>query len=85
MSDKASAYAALVGVEAMGTTQPPSTPNCKDSGLLRVSAGKPDESLMMQKLEGKQSCGTEMPPGGKLTDAQLTQVRTWIKNGAKDD
>jgi outer membrane protein assembly factor BamB len=79
-------YTALVGVDAMGTN-PDGTPgpNCVDSGLKRVLAGKPDDSLLVKKLEGTQPCGTAMPVGSKLSADQIDQVRTWIKNGAKKD
>jgi polyvinyl alcohol dehydrogenase (cytochrome) len=87
LSDRVSAYQKLVGVKAMGSTAPPGNglPDCKDTALLRVEPGKPDQSLLLLKLEGQPPCGTEMPPGGKLSAAQLEQVRTWITNGAKDD
>jgi outer membrane protein assembly factor BamB len=86
MKDKASAYKALVGVDAMGSNLvADSGPNCKDSGLKRVVAGKPDDSLMMLKLEGKQPCGDAMPPTGKLSADRIDQVRKWIENGAKND
>ena len=86
ISDKSSGYKALVGVKAMGKNSiPGSGKNCVDSGLTRVVAGKPDESLLQQKLEGKQTCGDTMPPGGKLEDAQIKLVRDWIAAGAKDD
>jgi hypothetical protein len=83
MKDQGSTYDALVNVAAMGTS--PSGPNCADSGLLRVSPGKPDDSLLVQKLEGTQKCGDPMPPGSPLEDAQLKQIRQWISDGAKKD
>jgi polyvinyl alcohol dehydrogenase (cytochrome) len=86
MKDKRTTYAALVDVKAMGQNLEAGIgPDCKDSGLTRVVPGKPDESLLVKKLEGTQSCGTSMPPGLKLSADQIAQVRTWIANGAKDD
>lgn len=86
MTDKAGTYKVLVGVKAMGTNATPgSGPNCVDSGLTRVVAGKPDESLLQQKLEGTQTCGSSMPIGAKLPDDQIKLVRDWIAAGAKDD
>jgi hypothetical protein len=60
-------------------------PDCKDSGLKRVAPGKPDESLLLLKLEGKQPCGLPMPVGAKLSDDQISQVRAWIQDGAKNN
>jgi hypothetical protein len=87
MVDKATTYKALVGVGAMGTNLiPGKSADCKDSGLTRVVAGKPDESLLMKKIEHMQPCGDPMPPTGvTLPDAKIKQIRTWIMNGAKDD
>ncbi|HEY2732797.1 MAG TPA: PQQ-binding-like beta-propeller repeat protein [Polyangiales bacterium] len=86
MTDKQGAYAALVNVAAMGQNLlTDSGLNCSDSGLLRVKPSDPDESLLVQKLENKQPCGSAMPPGGMLTGAQIEQVRMWIQNGAHDD
>jgi hypothetical protein len=86
LKDKPSSYAALVNVQAMGTNLvPDSGPDCVDSGLLRVAPNKPDDSLLVKKLENTQPCGLPMPIGSMLSPAQITQVRTWIENGAKDD
>jgi len=86
LNDKAGSYKALVGVKAMGTNAiPGSGKNCVDTGLTRVVAGKPDESLLQQKLEGTQTCGSSMPIGAKLPDDQIKLVRDWIAAGAKDD
>jgi outer membrane protein assembly factor BamB len=86
MKDQASTYKALFNVKAMGTNSVPGQgKNCADSGLTRVVPNKPDESLLLQKLEGKQTCGAEMPPSSKLKDAQIARVRAWIEAGAKDN
>jgi hypothetical protein len=55
-------------------------------GLKRVVPGNPDMSLLVQKVEGTQMCGTIMPPNPPpLTAAQKMQIRTWIMNGAMND
>jgi len=75
LSDPDAAYTELVGVKAMA--------DCASSGVLRVKAGDPDNSLLLQKLEDKQSCGAPMPPNGLLDAAQVQLVRSWILAGAK--
>jgi polyvinyl alcohol dehydrogenase (cytochrome) len=86
MSNKSEAYAALVGVEAMGANMGTSTtPNCADLDLVRVVPRDPDASLLVQKLEGTQPCGDRMPPTAELSGAQVDQVRAWIASGALDD
>ncbi len=63
-------------------------------GARFVVPGKPEESILMAKLEGTQGrvfagcskgCGTEMPPGEPLDAESIEIIRTWIKNGAKRD
>jgi hypothetical protein len=86
MKTKADGYTALVGVKALGTNVPAGGTNCKDTGLTRVVAGDPTNSLLMQKISNPTpSCGAHMPPGGNLTAAQLEQVRLWIANGAMNN
>jgi hypothetical protein len=86
MNDKMETYAALVGVPAMGMNLNQMPPHCADSGLMRVVAGNPDMSLLLQKIEGTQMCGTAMPPNPPLlTAAQQMQIRMWIANGAMND
>ena len=86
MTTPAEAYAALVGVKAMGTNIPPGGTDCRTTDLLRVAPNDPDHSLLVQKLEAATpACGTRMPPGGMLTAPQLAQIRTWITSGAAND
>jgi hypothetical protein len=87
LNEQAPSHAALVGVAAMGVTDPRlMLPNCVDSGLMRVVAGQPDTSLLVKKIEGTMPpCGQPMPPTGPLTPAQVMQIRTWIMNGALND
>lgn len=86
LTDQTTAHAALVGVPAMGVLPPPGV-NCADTGLMRVAAGNPDTSLLIQKLAGTQTCGTPMPPppAPLLDAAKQQQVRIWILNGALND
>ena len=86
MTDKDRTYKVLVDVKAMGTNSVPGIgKNCVDSGLTRVVPGKPDESLLVQKLVGTQTCGSSMPIGVKLPDDQIQQARAWVAAGAKND
>jgi cytochrome c oxidase cbb3-type subunit 3 len=41
-------------------------------------------SLLAQKLLGTQTTGTIMPPGGKLTDAEIQLILDWITAGAPE-
>jgi hypothetical protein len=86
MKDRDSTYKALVDVKAIGENEPgSSSPNCADSALIRVVPGKPDESLLVMKLEATQPCGDQMPIGNKLSDERISQVRAWIEKGAQDN
>ena len=92
MDNSALAYANLVGVAAAG-------PKCGASGKVRVVAGDPDNSLMLDKLShAPPSCGDTMPLGAKLdpgcvslepsvcnTAAEIQLVHDWIANGALND
>jgi len=54
-----------------------------------VAPGDPEHSYVMIKLDGKQTMGTEMPPGTPdgtlLPQATRDTVRAWIMAGAKND
>ena len=50
-----------------------------------VIAGDPGNSLLVQKLLGTQTEGGVMPPGGKLTDAEIQIIVDWINAGAPDN
>ena len=56
---------------------------------LRVASGDADESLLIQKLEGHQSCGNPMPPSGSSILQQdptlIAEIRSWIDAGARND
>jgi hypothetical protein len=86
LSDKTVAYTGLVGVMAMGAEGAGAAAGgCAGMPFVRVKAGDPDNSLLVQKLEGKQTCGKEMPIGGMLKADQIKLVRDWIMAGAKND
>ena len=51
--------------------------------LLRVDPGKPDESYLVQKIEGTAAEGAQMPLGGPPLDQNLIDdIREWITNDA---
>jgi hypothetical protein len=82
------AGAALLNVKASGMCAGPdggllSTCGCGNSGKIRVVPGKPEESLLVEKLAGNPSCGDRMPPTGEPISEELqTLVKNWIKQGA---
>lgn len=70
--DEASSYALMVGV---ASAEVPSIP--------RVDPGNPDNSYLVQKLEGTAAVGALMPLGGPaLPQADIDVVRQWIASGA---
>jgi len=70
-----SSYAALVGPNMVAT--------CSDGNNVRVDAGVPSASGLMDKLLGT-SCGTPMPepPNGPLSADELVLIQSWILRGA---
>lgn len=71
--DAADSYDLLVGV-----------PSTEVPGVLRVKPGDPDNSYLIQKLEGHAAVGAQMPFGGPyLTESTIAFVRQWITNGAQ--
>jgi hypothetical protein len=59
---------------------------CGPSGLTRVVAGNPDESLLVEKLADNAPCGERMPQTGLPVSAeQLDLVKQWITAGANND
>lgn len=75
--DRASTYAALVGKTSTSSM-------C--AGRTYVVAGKPEQSLLLQKLLPDPPCGLRMPNGGAaLSEAQTDMIRSWIAAGALDD
>jgi polyvinyl alcohol dehydrogenase (cytochrome) len=79
MNTRDQAYANLVGTPAAGAS-------CAASGLVRVVAGDPAASLLLDKVSSTTPvCGTAMPPAGPLDERQVEQIREWIARGALDD
>ena len=74
--DAAHSYALLVGV-----------PSTEQPTVLRVKAGDPDNSYIIQKLEGAPTItGAQMPFGEPpLPQATIDVIRQWIANGAQND
>lgn len=71
--DAAHSYGLLVGV-----------PSVEQPSVLRVKPGDPDNSYLIQKLEGAPTIsGGQMPLGGPyLPQATLDTIRQWITDGA---
>ena len=71
--DEAHSYALLVGV-----------PSTEQPNVLRIKAGDPDSSYLVQKIEGVPSIsGVRMPFGGPyLPQSTIDVIRTWVSNGA---
>jgi hypothetical protein len=70
--DAASAYAMLVNA-----------PSAEVPSLNRVTPGDPDNSYLIQKLEGRAAVGGQMPLGQPaLPAAAIATIRQWIANGA---
>jgi len=75
--DAADSFNLLVGV-----------PSTEVPSLLRVKPGDPDNSYIIQKLEGHQAVGEQMPFGCPSTQPCLTTstiafIRQWITDGAQ--
>jgi hypothetical protein len=70
--DAADSYNLLVGV-----------PSVEVPSILRVKPGDPDNSYLIQKLEGHAAVGARMPFGGPYLSSDVVAViRQWITNGA---
>ena len=74
--DAANSFSLLVGV-----------PSTEVPSLMRVKPGDPDNSYIIQKLEGHQAVGRQMPFGCPTTQPCLPTttiafIRQWITNGA---
>src|ERR1700760_649958 len=71
--DAGNSYNLLVGV-----------PSTEVPSILRVKPGDPDNSYIIQKLEGHAAVGAQMPLGGPyLTTDTIAFIREWITNGAQ--
>jgi hypothetical protein len=50
-----------------------------------ISADGPDQSLLLQKLDGTSTCGARMPLGeDPLPESEIACVRAWIAEGLKN-
>ncbi len=68
-----SPYTALVNVPSSQTAE------------LRVVPGNASESYLVKKLEGRASVGERMPLGAQLGATDLTNIKNWINQGAKNN
>jgi hypothetical protein len=72
--DETNSYTLLVGVASN-----------QDNSVLRVAAADPNNSYLIQKLEGT-AAGSRMPLNGTpLIQANIDMIRQWITDGAIDD
>lgn len=59
-------------------------PSAEVSALSRVLPGDPDNSYLIQKLEGRAAVGARMPLNGSpLPQATIDVIRQWIAEGAQ--
>jgi hypothetical protein len=71
--DAANSFNLLVGI-----------PSTEVPALLRVKPGDPDNSYIIQKLEGHAAVGAQMPFGGPyLPITTVAFIRQWITDGAQ--
>jgi hypothetical protein len=58
--------------------------SARKTGAIRVIPGDPDNSYLVQKIEGASGLvGVRMPLNGPyLSDGQVRIIRRWIENGA---
>ena len=60
-----------------------SVPSSEVQSLLRVNPGDPNNSYLIQKLEGTAAVGQRMPLGGPfLPQSDIDVIRQWISAGA---
>ncbi|MDH3276357.1 MAG: hypothetical protein OEM99_17650, partial [Gammaproteobacteria bacterium] len=73
--DDANSYGLLVNVAS-----------AEVNTIMRVAPNDPDNSYLIQKLEGSASVGAQMPLGSPaLSQATIDVIRQWITDGAIDD
>lgn len=71
---RGASHAALVNVRAA------------NEPIVRVIPGNADGSYLVIKLEGRQVVGAQMPLGGTPLDViDLTNIKNWINQGAKNN
>ena len=70
--DATNSYAMIVGV-----------PSHEEPSILRIKPGDPDNSYLIQKIEGHAAVGAQMPFGGPpLAAATIDAIRQWVTDGA---
>jgi hypothetical protein len=62
-------------------------PSQEAPSLLRIKPGDPDNSYLVQKIEGQAAVGAQMPDGCPVTQPCLSQatiamIREWVSEGA---
>jgi hypothetical protein len=73
LSSADASFANLVGVSSL-----------QQIAILRVVIGDPDNSYLIQKLEGTAASGSTMPLGaGPLAPSVIADIRQWIAAGAQ--
>ncbi len=56
------------------------------AGVARVIPGNANDSYLIVKVEGRQTVGAQMPVGGAALDnIDLTNLKNWINQGAKNN
>jgi hypothetical protein len=62
-------------------------PSRQKPGAVLVIPGDPENSYLIQKLEGRDIVQLRMPRNGPpyLTDGQIRVIRTWIQRGANNN
>jgi hypothetical protein len=53
--------------------------------LKLVDPGKSEDSVLYLKIVGSSETGSKMPPGGTLSDDSVTNIQTWITEGAENN
>jgi len=66
---KGQAFKNLIGVESKGYAP-----------KIRVTPGKPEESVLYHKLLGTEGYGRRMPRTGKLPDDKIKLIKRWIES-----
>ena len=73
LSSTGASFNSLVGISSL-----------QQPALLRVASGDPDNSYLIQKLEGTAAVGVRMPAiGGPLSQDLVDNIRQWIADGAQ--
>ena len=57
-------------------------PSLQQAAILRVAPNDPDNSYLIQKMEGVAATGGIMPPIGGLDPTVIAEIRQWIADGA---